>query len=400
MFEITTGGRPGDASFSVAGNQLVLYMGTLHLVHLYVVTTNTTLRSTIQSQYDSEVKANLCTFAPEYCQSPPSITQQPAATTLCPGGTATFSVAATTTGSDPVTYQWQQNGINLGDGGHYSGSTTATLTVSPVGANDGGNYRCVVSNLGGSSNSSPAALTVKTPTGFTQQPSGTNVFPGGNATFSVVATGDGTITYQWQTNGVNLSNNSHYGGCTTASLTVTNCSSADAVNYACVATAGCGSATSSQAALTVGTTITGQPSPQTVCAGANATFSVTAAGGCTLAYQWQTNGVNISNSSHYGGCTTATLTVTNVGSADAVNYDCVVTGSCGNATSSAAALTLGAATTITGQPSNQTVNSGGTAVFSITATGNGTLTYQWQTNGVNLNNSSHYGGCTTATFER
>ena len=153
-------------------------------------------------------------------------------------------MAATTTGSDPLTYQWQQNGINLGDGGEFSGSATATLTVSPVSASDGGTYRCVVSNLGGGSNSSPAALTVKTATGFTQQPSGTNVFPGANATFTVVATGDGTITYQWQTNGVNLSNNSHYGGCTTASLTVTNCGSADAVNYACVAAAGCGSTTS------------------------------------------------------------------------------------------------------------------------------------------------------------
>ena len=141
VFQITTGGRPGDASFSVTGNQLAVYMGTLHLVHPYVSPRTPPCGQRSKTRYHSAVKANLCTFAPEYCQSPPSITQQPAATTLCPGGTATFSVAATTTGTDPLTYQWQQNGINLGDGGEFSGSATAPLTVSPIGTNDGGNYR-------------------------------------------------------------------------------------------------------------------------------------------------------------------------------------------------------------------------------------------------------------------
>src|SRR6185436_1253922 len=97
---------------------------------------------------------------------------------------------------------------------------------------------------------------------------------------------------------------------------------------------------------------------------------------------WQTNGVNIGNNSHYAGCTTATLWVTNAQSADTVNYRCVVTGGCGSANSSDAALTLRAVTTITGQPSAQNVCPGANATFSVTATGDGTLTYQWQTNGV------------------
>jgi hypothetical protein len=67
----------------------------------------------------------------------------------------------------------------------------------------------------------------------------------------VTATGEGTLTYQWQTNGVNISNNSHYAGCTTATLWVTNAQSADAVNYRCVVTAGCGSVNSRDAQLIV-----------------------------------------------------------------------------------------------------------------------------------------------------
>jgi len=75
----------------------------------------------------------------------------------------------------------------------------------------------------------------------------------------------------------------------------------------------------------------------------------------TLRYQWQTNGVNLSDDSHYGGCITPSLTVTNAGSNDVVNYACVVTGGCGSLTSSVAGLTLKAATTITLQPSHKSV---------------------------------------------
>ena len=46
-------------------------------------------------------------------------------------------------------------------------------------------------------------------------------FTHNNVTFAAAATGDGAVTYRWQTNGVNLSNSSHFGGCTTATLTVT-----------------------------------------------------------------------------------------------------------------------------------------------------------------------------------
>ena len=76
----------------------------------------------------------------------------------------------------------------------------------------------------------------------------------------------------------------------------------------------------------------------------------------------------------------ASLTVNSVTSADAVNYRCVVTAGCGSVNSSEAALTLKATPSVTSQPVSAQVAPGGTTNFSVTATGDGTLTYQWKKN--------------------
>ncbi len=88
----------------------------------------------------------------------PTITQQPQSQIVCAGSTAAFSVAAT--GEGTLAYQWQKNQANLSNGGHYSGVTTATLTVSGADSSDAANYRCVVSNAYGSTISNEASLTI------------------------------------------------------------------------------------------------------------------------------------------------------------------------------------------------------------------------------------------------
>ncbi|HSW46893.1 MAG TPA: C39 family peptidase, partial [Phycisphaerae bacterium] len=56
-----------------------------------------------------------------YCRGtvnqPPTITQHPTSLVVPPGGTATFTVGAT--GTSPLSYQWQKNGSNVTNGGHY-----------------------------------------------------------------------------------------------------------------------------------------------------------------------------------------------------------------------------------------------------------------------------------------
>jgi hypothetical protein len=89
---------------------------------------------------------------------PPTITQQPSDQAVALGGTASFKVLAA--GSEPLGYQWQKNNTNFSNGGQYSGATTSTLTITGADINDAANYRCVVTNNFGSTNSIAATLTV------------------------------------------------------------------------------------------------------------------------------------------------------------------------------------------------------------------------------------------------
>lgn len=180
---------------------------------------------------------------------PPTITQHPAAQTICPGDNAAFTVAATGLGT--LNYQWQKNGANLSDGGHYSGATTPTLSISGADANDAASYRCVVSVGCCSTTSNAATLTVKPATTITQQPTAQSTCSGLSVQFTVTATGDGTISYQWQKDGVDLSEGGHYFGTATAILVVSNVDAGDEAGYRCVVTAGCGTVTSNEAALTL-----------------------------------------------------------------------------------------------------------------------------------------------------
>ncbi|PYI88856.1 MAG: hypothetical protein DME26_02655, partial [Verrucomicrobia bacterium] len=125
-------------------------------------------------------------------------------------------------------------------------------------------------------------------------------------------------------------------GATSASYTVASVTSAGAGDYDAVVSGACGNATSSAATLTVNsaTSITSQPVGGSRLAGQSITFSVTASGTGPFSYQWRKGGVNIS------GATSASYTIASVTAADAGDYDVVVTGTCGNATSNAAALTV------------------------------------------------------------
>lgn len=88
----------------------------------------------------------------------PFITTQPASVSVCAGGTASFSTAASGTS---LSYQWKKNGANLTNGGNISGATTASLTINPVTIADADIYSVDVTSSGGyTASSNNATLTV------------------------------------------------------------------------------------------------------------------------------------------------------------------------------------------------------------------------------------------------
>jgi pectate lyase len=116
------------------------------------------------------------------------------------------------------------------------------------------------------------------------------------------------------------------------------------------------------------------PVSQIVSPGATATLSVTAVGP-QLQYLWFFNGNPIP------GATSSVLIIPNAQAGNVGNYHVVVANPAGTVTSATATLGVGnIAPTITTDPQNQTVSAGGTAIFSVAATGTSPLSYQWYAN--------------------
>ncbi len=110
--------------------------------------------------------------------APPSITSQPTNETVHVGDTATFAVV--TTGTPPLSYQWSFAGAGIQD------ATNATLVLTNVQLSQAGGYSVLVSNAYGFTNSVTAALTVNVPVCAPQGPGLVNWWQAeGNANDSV-----------------------------------------------------------------------------------------------------------------------------------------------------------------------------------------------------------------------
>ena len=173
----------------------------------------------------------------------PVVINAPASRTNSPGTTATFTV--TTSGTEPLSYQWLQNQAPLANGGRISGATANTLVISNLQPADAGNYTVVVTNAVGAVTSAVAVLTVVVPPTITTQPLSQTAPQGTSVTFTVAATGTAPFSYQWQLNNVSIS------GATASSCTRANVQLTDAGSYSVVVSNLAGSATSANAILTV-----------------------------------------------------------------------------------------------------------------------------------------------------
>lgn len=175
----------------------------------------------------------------------PTITSQPSppTRTVNAGADVMYSVAATGVGT--LTCQWQKR--TTGPYANLSGATDETLTLANVEAADAANYRVVVTDSTGSTNSNTVTLTVNGPPSIIPATTfqHTAVTLGASASFTATASGSGTLTYQWQKNGENIA------GQTTETLSFAAAQTADEADYAVVVSNDFGSVTSDPARLWV-----------------------------------------------------------------------------------------------------------------------------------------------------
>ena len=191
----------------------------------------------------AKVTSNKATLTVTLAAVAPAITTQPTAQTVTEGQTATFSVTAT--GTAPLTYQWKKDGTAI------SGATSSTYTTPATSSADNAAvFTVVVTNGTGSVTSSNAALTVTAAApvapAISTQPTAQSIAAGASATFSVAATGTGTLSYQWKKNGTVIP------GATTSSYTTPAMGYAgNGAVYSVVVTDSVGTTTSNTATLTV-----------------------------------------------------------------------------------------------------------------------------------------------------
>jgi uncharacterized repeat protein (TIGR03803 family) len=303
------------------------------------------------------------------------ITGQPADQSAFLAANAVFSVAVV--GNPPLFYQWLRNGTNLTDGINIFGSSTRVLTVSNVSESDAALYSVTVSNAAGSSATSDGAFleVSMSPPHITTPPVSQMASSGGAAVFNVAAVGDLPLSYQWQSNQINLTNGINVLGATTSSLTLSGLTQRSDATYSVIVSNALG-AVSADATLTV--------------------FPVSASGTSMLSLYWFTGGADggvpngltlATNGVLYG--TTQTGGAYNEGTVFSISTNgalqTLTSFNSTNGSNPQAALAQGSDGNLYGTTENGGTNAGGT-LFELTLGGALTTLFTFS----NQNNSNPY----------
>ena len=201
-----------------------------------------------------------------------------------------------------------------------------------------------------------------------EEPASQTVIAGGDAAFSVTASGAFPLAYQWFFNGNAIS------GATATNYNVIGVTTGTTGSYTVGVSNRFGTLTSAAAILSlpVPPSITTPPLSSTNSLAEVVSFSAVASGAVPLDYQW------CFNSTPIAGATSNSYSLT-VSADSGGEYFLVVTNSGGSVTSSVATLRLRPAITV--QPVSTTNLIGANASFVATVAGTEPLDYQWRFNG-------------------
>ncbi|MGZ2370277.1 immunoglobulin domain-containing protein, partial [Ancylomarina sp. YFZ004] len=221
------------------------------------------------------------------------ITLQPIAQNPCEDNT---SVIFKVTGTAELTpsYQWFNNNVLVNNGVDFTGAETKDLTVSNLLAYDDDLFHCKVSGeFCDPIESEKVSLTVKRNVTISTHPADRTVDENASAVFTVVATGDEPLTYQWfeddGTGFVSMGNSP--ASAETSSLTIASASlSMNGYRYYCKVTNSCNFKDSNPATLRINldNRITAQAENTESCEGSSFNF-VIQYDNTTTACVWQYN---------------------------------------------------------------------------------------------------------------
>lgn len=322
--------------------------------------------------------------------------------TTCSGFPAILSATSPAGGVAPYTYKWlNPSGVQV--------STSQNYIIGSVTNANEGNYTAVVTDANGCYATKTVILSANTVTASVVGSDQTICSGGNPAAFTVLtaATGDGTLTYQWQSSTTSCSNLlsfSNISGATSATydppsgLTQTTYYKVIVTStlngVACIAASNCITVTVKPLPSVT------KPTNQAVCTGAaTTTVAFTGSPISGTVYNWTNNATSIGLAASGTGDINS-FTATNTGTSPVI-ATITVTPVGGGCTGPAQTFTI----TVYPKPSITALSGGftecvgGTQTISVTATG-GTLpiTYQWQNGGATGATWTNIGGATAAVY--
>ncbi|MDD2387573.1 MAG: hypothetical protein PHP52_12420, partial [Bacteroidales bacterium] len=236
------------------------------------------------------------------------------------------------------------------------------------------------------------------PLSITTNPTNQSICYNSSADFNVVATGTGTLSYQWKYQGSNIVNGTPagavYSGATTSTLSVSGAIATGTYSaYTCVVSDAYGSATSTGADLIISASVA-----------PNAPTNLTKSDDLTCPGQSVTLGGTVSSGTlewHTGSCSGSTIT-SPVSPTETTTYYAKAYNSTTGCRSACSEITVNVMDNVVfvEQPESQYGCAGESLTFAVIATGAG-LAYQWQvsTDGGtiynNITNIGVYSGATT-----
>ena len=199
----------------------------------------------------------------------------------------------------------------------------------------------------------------------------------GSVTLEVIASNplaDTELTYQWRRDGNIID------GATSSKLSLGNLQYADAGDYTVEVSNFAGTATSGVIPVRVVQPVSLEAQPANVrgVVGGSVSLAVSAVGSDPITYEWMLDGEKII------GATSASLSLVDLNTASAGNYQVVVTNPTGSVLSDVAVVAVDTAPTITSLTNSTSAIAGSNVEMSVAASNSLTMSFQWKRDGISI----------------